>query len=108
MKNISIANIIEVVNMAIQSGLIYDTDEISAGSSIVVRSSRKFLKDCQETDNLPTDEIKEVVSSIEEFVYALANNPHIDFTSEDSDLALDIVDLTRVLGGLKSLVKSIW
>lgn len=109
MKNISVANVIEVLTMGVQAGFIVGPKELNAASSIASRSSGKFLSECQdlERNNLPTDEIREVLSAAENFLYILVNDPYIDFASDDSGLALEVVNLTRVIGGLKSLV-SIW
>ena len=110
MKNISVANVIEVLTMGVQAGFIVGPKELNAASSIASRSSGKFLSECQdlERNNLPTDEIREVLSAAENFLYILVNDPYIDFASDDSGLALEVVNLTRVIGGLKSLVKSKW
>lgn len=111
MKNISVANVIEVLTMGVQAGFIVGPKELNAASSIASRSSGKFLSECQdlERNNLPTDEIREVLSTAESFINVLVNDPYIDFASDDySGLALEVVNLTRVIGGLKSLVTSIW
>ena len=110
MKNISVANVIEVLTMGVQAGFIVGPKELNAASSIASRSSGKFLSECQdlERNNLPTDEMREVLSAAENFLYILVNDPYIDFASDDSGLALEVVNLTRVIGGLKSLVTSIW
>ena len=110
MKNISVANVIEVLTMGVQAGFIVGPKELNAASSIASRSSGKFLSECQdlERNNLPTDEMREVLSAAENFLYILVNDPYIDFASDDSGLALEVVNLTRVIGGLKALVKSKW
>lgn len=113
MKKIAVSNVIEVLNMSIQAGFIAGNGEISASSRVVERISKKFLEECidvmnSETKNIPKHEVKEVTETLEAFIYALVENPYADFRDKESDLALTTVELTRVLGGLKSIVKSIW
>ena len=112
MKNISVASMIEVLTMGVQAGFVDSPEEIDAVASIVSGMTRSFMKECEETDTLtlPTDEIREVISSAEEFITVVINNHNIDFVDEDEShgVCLSIIEITRVLGGLKALVKSKW
>ena len=110
MKNISVANMIEVLNLSLQAGFIDSPEEIDAVASIVSGATRSFAKECEETDTLtlPTDEIRELIESAEEFINVVINNHNIDFVDEDEShgVCLSIIEITRALGELKALVRS--
>ena len=110
MKNISVANMIEVLTMGVQAGFVDSPEEIDAVASIVSGVTRRFLEDCQETNNFPTDEAREVIETAENFIDVVINNHNIDFVDEDEShgVCLCIIDTIRSLGGLKGLVKSKW
>ena len=107
MKNISVANMIETLTMSLQAGFVDTMDEIDALSSIVSGLGRRFEQECQETDTLQTEEVKEVISALESFLCWIVNDPKIDFIDEvDSHgICLSIVEILRSLGDLKSLLK---
>ena len=56
MKNISVANMIEVLNLSLQAGFIDSPEEIDAVASIVSGATRSFEKEC-EAAGIHTDEV---------------------------------------------------
>ena len=107
MKNISVADMIETLNMSLQAGFVERVEEIDALSSIVSRLTRDFLEECQETDTLPTEEVAQVIDSVDNFINVVINSHNIDFTDEveSHGVCLSIMDIFRTLGGLRGLLK---
>ena len=110
MKNVSVSDTIETLTMTLQAGFIDTVEEIDAVSSIVSRLARHFLEECQETDTLPTEEVREVIGSTEQFLNVVVNSHNVDFIDEveSHGICLSIVALVGALGELKALVKSKW
>ena len=110
MKNISVSDIIEVLTMGVQAGFVDSPEEIDAVASIVSGVTRQFLEECQETDTLPTEEVREVIGSTEQFLNVVVNSHNVDFIDEveSHGIWVSIVALVGALGELKALVKSKW